>query len=44
MVKNKIGVVELFAGIGAQRQTLKDNGIKHEITVVSEIDKYALLA
>lgn len=43
MMENKIRVVELFAGIGAQRQALKDDGINHEIIAVSEIDKYALL-
>ena len=41
-MENKIRVVELFAGIGAQRQALKDDGINHEIMAVSEIDKYAL--
>ena len=44
MMENKIRVVELFAGIGAQRQALKNAGIDHEIIAVSEIDKYALLA
>lgn len=43
MMENKIRVVELFAGIGVQRQALKDDGINHEIMAVSEIDKYALL-
>lgn len=43
MMENKIRVVELFAGIGAQRQALNDDGINHEIMAVSEIDKYALL-
>ena len=44
MMENKIRVVELFAGIGAQRQALKNVGIDHEIVAISEIDKYALLA
>lgn len=44
MMENKIRVAELFAGIGAQRQALKDAGINHEIVAISEIDKYALLA
>ena len=43
-MENKIRVVELFAGVGAQRQALKDAGINHEIVAISEIDKYALLA
>lgn len=43
-MENKIRVVELFAGIGAQRQALKNVGIDHEIVAISEIDKYALLA
>lgn len=44
MMENKIRVVELFAGVGTQRQALKDAGINHEIVAISEIDKYALLA
>ena len=39
-----IKVIELFAGIGAQRQTLKEAKIDHEVVAISEIDKYALLA
>ncbi len=35
-------VIELFAGIGAQAQALKESGIKHEIVGISEIDKYAI--
>lgn len=35
-------VIELFAGIGAQAQALKESGIKHEVIGISEIDKYAL--
>ena len=37
-------VIELFAGIGAQRQALKDANIDHEVVAISEIDKYALKA
>lgn len=43
-MKNKLKVIELFAGIGAQRQALKEAKIDHEIVAISEIDKYALLA
>lgn len=35
-------VIELFAGVGAQRQGLKDACIPHEVVAISEIDKYAL--
>ena len=35
-------VIELFAGIGAQSQGLKEAGIVHEVVAISEIDKYAL--
>ena len=31
-------VIELFSGIGAQRQALKDANIEHEIIGISEID------
>ena len=37
-------VIELFAGIGAQREALKEVGIEHEIVGISEIDKYAVQA
>lgn len=37
-------VIELFAGIGAQRQALKEAGIEHEAVAISEIDKYACMA
>ena len=40
----KLKVIELFAGIGAQRQALKEANIDHEVVAISEIDKYALLA
>ncbi len=39
-----IKVIELFAGIGAQRQALKELGIEHEVVAISEIDKYAIAA
>lgn len=35
-------VIELFAGIGAQRKALERANIKHEVIAISEIDKYAL--
>ena len=35
-------VIELFAGIGAQRKALERAGIEHEVIAISEIDKYAL--
>ena len=35
-------VIELFAGIGAFRQALKNQDIPHEIVGFSEIDKYAV--
>lgn len=37
-----IKTIELFAGIGAQAQALKESGLEHEIVAVSEVDKYAL--
>lgn len=36
-----IKVIELFAGVGAQRQALKQAGIENEVVAISEIDKYA---
>lgn len=41
---NKLKVIELFAGIGAQREALKRAGIEYEVVAISEIDKYALKA
>lgn len=35
-------VIELFAGIGAQRKALQKAGIEHEVVAISEIDKYAI--
>jgi len=37
-------VIELFAGIGAQREALNVAKIPHEIIGISEIDKYACKA
>lgn len=37
-------VIELFAGIGAQTQAIKEAKIDHEVVAISEIDKYALNA
>ncbi len=37
-------VIELFAGIGAQRKALQKAGIEHEVVAISEIDKYAIQA
>lgn len=36
-----IRVIELFAGIGSQREALKRANIEHEIVAISENDKYA---
>ena len=36
-----IKVIELFAGIGAQRQALKDAGVEHEVVAISDNDRYA---
>ncbi len=41
---NKLKVIELFAGVGAQRQALKEASADHEVIAISEIDKYALIA
>lgn len=40
----KLKVIELFPGIGAQREALKRAGIEHGVVAISEIDKYALKA
>lgn len=37
-------VIELFAGIGAQRKALQKAKIEHEAIAISEIDKYAIWA
>jgi intein/homing endonuclease len=34
-------VIELFAGLGSQTQSLKNIGVEHEVVAISEIDKYA---
>ena len=39
-----IKVIELFAGVGAQRQALKEAKIDYEVVAISEIDKYAISA
>ena len=36
-----VKVIELFAGIGSQREALKRANIEHEIVAISENDKYA---
>jgi len=36
-----IRVIELFAGVGAQRQALKNIGIEHVVVAISEIDQHA---
>ena len=36
-----IKVIELFSGIGAQAQGLKEANIEHEVIAISDIDKYA---
>ena len=36
-----IKVIELFAGVGCQREALKRADIEHEIVAISENDKYA---
>lgn len=33
-------VIELFAGIGSQRQALKNIGAEHEVVAISEIDRH----
>lgn len=38
----KLRVFEAFAGVGSQRQALKNLRIPHEVVAISEIDKYAL--
>jgi len=37
-----IKVIELFSGIGCQRQALKNINVNHEVIGISEIDKYAI--
>ena len=40
--KETLKVIELFAGVGCQRQALKNANIPHEVIGISEIDKYAI--
>ena len=37
-----LDVIELFSGIGAQTQSLKNIGIDHKVVGISEIDKFAI--
>jgi len=34
-------IIELFAGIGSQTESLKEIGMQHEVVAISEYDKYA---
>lgn len=40
--ENPLRLVELFAGIGSQKQALTNIGIAHKVVAISEIDKYAI--
>lgn len=40
--ENPLRVVELFAGIGAQRMALRNLGIPHEVVAMAEIDRHAI--
>ena len=42
--EDPLRVVELFAGIGAQRTALKNLGIPHDVVAIAEIDKHAIQA
>ena len=35
-------VIELFSGVGAQKEALNKSGIEHEVVAISEIDKYSI--
>lgn len=37
-------VIELFAGVGAQRRALQKANIDHQVIAISEIDRYAIQA
>jgi len=37
-------VIELFAGVGAQRRALQKANIEHQVIAISEIDRYAIQA
>lgn len=39
---NKLKIIELFSGIGAQVAALKRLGVDYEVVGISEIDKYAI--
>ena len=39
---SRLRVIELFAGVGAQRMALRNLGIDHEVVAISEIDKNAI--
>ena len=39
-----IRLIELFSGIGAQAQALKNIGVDFETVAIAEIDKYAIQA
>lgn len=41
-IKNKIRLIELFAGIGAQAMALRDLGVDFEHYRVVEFDKFAI--
>ena len=43
-VNNKIRLIELFAGVGAQAMALRDLGVNFEHYRAIEIDKYAMAA
>ena len=36
-----IKIIELFVGVGCQREALKRANIEHEVVAISENDKYA---
>lgn len=38
----KLKVIELFSGIGSQRQALKNLNIDHEVVAISEVDQFAI--
>ena len=40
--ENPLRLIELFAGIGSQTQSLTNIGIAHKVVAISEIDKYAI--
>lgn len=42
MTTQKISIIELFAGVGAQVAALKRLGVDYKVVGISEIDKYAI--